>query len=67
MDDKDPRLTLSGMQLFKGEDLSYEDRVKLQQEQMRLVCLMSKSNNHKDCVLVMVISACNGDNGNMCL
>ena len=33
--DKDPRLTVSGMQLFRGEDLSYEDRVKLQQEQMR--------------------------------
>ena len=37
LDDKDPRLTVSGMQLFKGEDLSCEDRVKLQQEQMRSV------------------------------
>eukprot|EP00731_Ephydatia_muelleri_P021546 Em0014g137a len=36
LDDKDPRLTVSGMQLFKGEDLSCEDRVKLQQEQMRM-------------------------------
>ena len=33
--DEDPRLTMSGMQLFRGEDLMYEQRKKLQQEQMR--------------------------------
>lgn len=35
--DKDPRLTVSGMQGFDGEDLMYEKRKKLQQEQMRYV------------------------------
>ena len=33
--DEDPRLTISGMQSFDGEDLMYEKRKKLQQEQMR--------------------------------
>ncbi|KAI6654866.1 RIB43A-like with coiled-coils protein 2 [Oopsacas minuta] len=33
--DEDPRLTVSGMQKFAGEDLNYEKRRKLQQEQMR--------------------------------
>ena len=33
--DEDPRLTVSGMQSFDGEDLMYEKRKKLQQEQMR--------------------------------
>ena len=35
--DEDPRLTVSGMQGFDGEDLMYEKRKKLQQEQMRWV------------------------------
>lgn len=33
--DDDARLTVSGCQLFGGEDLSYAHRVKLQQEQLR--------------------------------
>ena len=33
--DCDPRLTVSGMQRFDGEDLEYEERRKLQQEQRR--------------------------------
>ena len=33
--DDDPRLTKSGMQMFEGEDLMYEQRKKFQQEQMR--------------------------------
>lgn len=33
--DEDPRVTQSGMQVFGGEDLMYEKRRSLQQEQMR--------------------------------
>ncbi len=33
----DPRLTVSGMQCFDGEDLEYERRRKLQQKQLVLV------------------------------
>lgn len=33
--DNDPRLTLSGMQKFTGEDLEYERRKKLQQKQLQ--------------------------------
>ena len=35
--DEDPRMTVSGLQTFNGEDLMYEKRKKLQQEQMRCV------------------------------
>lgn len=33
--DDDPRLTVSGLQQFDGEDLEYERRKKLQQKQLR--------------------------------
>jgi len=33
--DSDPRLSVSGMQQFHGEDLSYASRVKAQQEELR--------------------------------
>ena len=33
--DDDPRLTMSGMQKFDGEDLEYERRKKLQQKQIQ--------------------------------
>ena len=33
--DEDPRMTVSGLQAFNGEDLMYEKRKKLQHEQMR--------------------------------
>ena len=33
--DDDPRLTVSGMQKFDGEDLEYERRKKLQQKQIQ--------------------------------
>ncbi len=33
--DEDHRMTVSGMQTFGGEDLMYEKRRKLQQEQLR--------------------------------
>lgn len=33
--DNDPRLTVSGMQRFDGEDLEYERRKKLQQKQIQ--------------------------------
>lgn len=33
--DADPRLTVSGMQKFDGEDLEYERRKNLQQKQLR--------------------------------
>ena len=33
--DEDPRLTLSGMQKFEGEDLEYERRKKLQHKQAK--------------------------------
>ena len=33
--DEDPRVTQSGLQVFGGEDLMYEKRRSLQQEQMR--------------------------------
>ena len=33
--DEDPRLTISGMQKFDGEDLEYERRKKLQQKQIK--------------------------------
>lgn len=33
--DNDPRLTVSGMQQFDGEDLEYERRKKVQQKQLR--------------------------------
>ena len=35
--DEDSRLTVSGLQKLAGEDLMYEKRKKLQQEQMRCV------------------------------
>ncbi len=35
MSDDDPRLTVSGLQQFEGEDLEYERRKKLQQKQMQ--------------------------------
>ena len=37
VNDTDPRLTVSGMQQFNGEDLEYERRKKLQQKQLRYV------------------------------
>jgi len=36
--DDDPRLSVSGLQKFHGEDLSYAHRVKVQQEEMRQWC-----------------------------
>ena len=33
--DEDPRMTVSGMQKFEGEDLEYERRKKLQQKQVK--------------------------------
>lgn len=35
--DDDPRLTVSGMQLFNGEDLTYEQRKRVQQKQLKYV------------------------------
>jgi len=32
--DEDPRLAVSGLQQFEGEDLEYERRKKLQQQQL---------------------------------
>lgn len=37
--DNDPRMTVSGIQTFPGEDLQEEDRKSLQKEQMRFVIL----------------------------
>lgn len=33
--DEDPRLSVSGMQAFHGEDLAYAQRIKVQQEELR--------------------------------
>jgi len=37
--DEDPRLSVSGMQQFHGEDLSYAQRIKVQQEELREWCV----------------------------
>ena len=36
--DDDPRMSVSGMQQFHGEDLSYAQRIKVQQEELRQWC-----------------------------
>ena len=40
--DIDPRCTVSGAQMFQGEDLSLEQRKDLQQEQMRYVATLKE-------------------------
>lgn len=35
LSDSDPRCTVSGLQKFMGEDLNYDQRMKLQKEQLR--------------------------------
>lgn len=44
--DDDPRLTVSGLQAFDGEDLEYERRKKLQQKQLRYVLTLFSGKSH---------------------